>query len=100
MRGEGVPVRLIYSEKYRYDSSKLYQLPIILKSGKTIYLAEVADIEVSRGMNTVRRRDGQRLAKISADVDPSIIPHMEVRKYLIKNMKKYLKVILHMNICI
>ena len=29
-------------------------------------------------MNTVRRRDGQRLAKISADVDPSIITPLEV----------------------
>ena len=86
LEGERVPVRLIYSEKYRNDSSKLYQLPIVLESGKTIYLAEVADIEVSRGMNTVRRRDGQRLAKISADVDPNIITPLEVtdifdRKY-------------------
>ena len=78
LEGERVPVRLIYSEQYRYDSSKIYQLPIILDSGKTIYLAEVADIEISRGMNTVRRRDGQRLAKISADVDPSIITPLEV----------------------
>ena len=86
LEGERVPVRLIYSEKYRNDSSKLYQLPIVLESGKTIYLAEVADIEMSRGMNTVRRRDGQRLAKISADVDPNIITPLEVtdifdRKY-------------------
>ena len=57
---------------------KFISLPIILDSGKTIYLAEVADIEISRGMNTVRRRDGQRLAKISADVDPSIITPLEV----------------------
>ncbi len=91
LEGERVPVRLIYSEKYRYDSSKLYQLPIILKSGKTIYLAEVADIEVSRGMNTVRRRDGQRLAKISADVDPSIITPLEVTDIFDKKYKKVFK---------
>ena len=88
LRGERVPVRLIYSEKYRNDSSKLYQLPIVLESGKTIYLAEVADIEVSRGMNTVRRRDGQRLAKISADVEPSIITPLEVTALLDKKYKK------------
>tara|TARA_A100000164_G_scaffold263766_1_gene235613 strand:+ start:73 stop:2058 length:1986 start_codon:yes stop_codon:yes gene_type:complete len=91
LEGERVPVRLIYSEKYRYDSSKLYQLPIILKSGKTIYLAEVADIEISRGMNTVRRRDGQRLAKISADVDPSIITPLEVTDIFDKKYKKIFK---------
>ena len=88
LRGERVPVRLIYSEKYRNDSSKLYQLPIVLASGKTIYLAEVADIEVSRGMNTVRRRDGQRLAKISADVEPSIITPLEVTSLFDKKYKK------------
>lgn len=91
LKGERVPVRLIYSEKYRNDSSKLYQLPIVLQSGKTIYLAEVADIEVSRGMNTVRRRDGQRLAKISADVDPSIITPLEVTDIFDKKYKEIFK---------
>ena len=91
LEGERVPVRLIYSEKYRNDSSKLYQLPIVLESGKTIYLAEVADIEVSRGMNTVRRRDGQRLAKISADVDPSIITPLEVTNIFDKKYEKIFK---------
>ena len=91
LEGERVPVRLIYSAKYRNDSSKLYQLPIVLESGKTIYLAEVADIEVSRGMNTVRRRDGQRLAKISADVDPSIITPLEVTNIFDKKYEKIFK---------
>lgn len=86
-----MPVRLIYSEKYRNDSSKLYQLPIVLQSGKTIYLAEVADIEVSRGMNTVRRRDGQRLAKISADVDPNIITPLEVTAIFDKKYENIFK---------
>ena len=71
-----------------FDSSKLYQLPIILESGKTIYLAEVADIEVSRGMNSVRRRDGQRLAIIKADVDPNIITPIEVTALFDKRYKK------------
>ena len=91
LEGERVPVRLIYSAKYRNDSSKLYQLPIVLESGKTIYLAEVADIEISRGMNTVRRRDGQRLAKISADVDPSIITPLEVTNIFDKKYEKIFK---------
>jgi multidrug efflux pump subunit AcrB len=91
LNGERVPVRLIYSEKYRNDSSKLYQLPIVLQSGKTIYLAEVADIEVSRGMNTVRRRDGQRLAKISADVDPNIITPLEVTAIFDKKYENIFK---------
>jgi multidrug efflux pump subunit AcrB len=62
-----------------------------LQSGKTIYLAEVADIEVSRGMNTVRRRDGQRLAKISADVDPNIITPLEVTAIFDKKYENIFK---------
>jgi len=89
--GERVPVRLIYSQKYRNDSSKLEQLPIILESGKTIYLAEVADTELSRGMNTVKRRDGQRLATIRADVEPSIITPLEVTAIFDKKYKKIFK---------
>ena len=85
--GERVPVRLIYSEKYRNDSSKLEQLPIVLESGKTIYLAEVADTELSRGMNTVKRRDGQRLATIRADVEPTIITPLEVTAIFDKKYK-------------
>ena len=89
--GERVPVRLIYSKKYRNDSSKLYQLPIVLDSGKSVYLAEVANIEVARGMNTVRRRDGQRLAKISADVDPNIITPLEVTSLVDRKYKRIFK---------
>ena len=62
-----------------------------MQSGKTIYLAEVADIEVSRGMNTVRRRDGQRLAKISADVDPNIITPLEVTAIFDKKYENIFK---------
>ena len=39
-------------------------------------------------MNTVRRRDGQRLAKISADVDPKIITPLEVTKIFDKRYKE------------
>ena len=91
LNGERVPVRLIYSKKYRTDSSKLYQLPIVLGSGKTVFLTEVANIEVSRGMNTVRRRDGQRLAKISADVDPNIITPLEITSLVDRKYKKIFK---------
>ena len=88
LSGNRSPVRLIYPEKYRKDSSKLYDLPIVLESGDTVYLSEVASIEVSRGLNTVRRRDGQRLAKISADVDPKKITPTEVTKIFDKEYKE------------
>ena len=46
---------------------------------------------MSRGMNTVMRRDGQRLAKISADVDPNIITPLEVTDIFDKKYEKIFK---------
>ena len=67
-----LPVRVIYPESMREQSTSLKNLPIILASGQTVYLSDVADISVGRGLNQIRRRDTQRMAKITADVDSSI----------------------------
>ena len=67
-----LPVRVIYPESMREQSTSLENLPIILKSGQTVYLNDVADISIGRGLNQIRRRDNQRMAKITADVDSSI----------------------------
>lgn len=67
-----LPVRVIYPESMREQSTSLNTLPIILASGQTVYLNDVADISIGRGLNQIRRRDAQRMAKITADVDVSI----------------------------
>jgi len=73
-----LPVRVIYPESMREQSTSLKNLPIILTSGQTVYLSDVADISVGRGLNQIRRRDTQRMAKIIADVDSSITTPGEV----------------------
>ena len=62
-------MRVIYPESMREQSTSLNSLPIILATGQTVYLNDVADISIGRGLNQIRRRDSQRMAKITADVD-------------------------------
>lgn len=88
LSGERSSVRLIYPDKFRKDASKIFELPIVLEDGKTLYLTEIANVTIDRGLSTIRRRDGQRLAKISADVDPKKITPTEVTKIIDKKYKK------------
>ncbi|MEE9342121.1 MAG: efflux RND transporter permease subunit [Gammaproteobacteria bacterium] len=63
-----IPVRVIYPEAVRENSS-LHNLPVILDDGRIVYLGDVADIQQGRGLNTIERRDNQRLATVTAEVD-------------------------------
>ena len=75
---ERYPVRLIYPDHLRKDGSTLANLPIILSGGGTVYLGEVADITLSRGLGTILRRDAQRLALVTAEVDTKVTTPIEV----------------------
>ncbi len=66
-----VPVRALYSGATRRDAAAFDRLPITTESG-VVYLDEVADITTTRGLSTVRRRDGERMAIITADIDPAV----------------------------
>lgn len=63
------PVRVIYPDALRKSGSSLESLPITLSGGRTVYLGEVADISLGRGLGTILRRDAQRLAIVTAEVD-------------------------------
>jgi multidrug efflux pump subunit AcrB len=74
------PVRVIYPDYVRNDSSALQNLPITLANGNSVFLGEVADITLDRGLGTILRRDTQRLALITAEVDLQITTPLEVNK--------------------
>ncbi|MEN8763392.1 MAG: efflux RND transporter permease subunit [Thiogranum sp.] len=65
---ERIPVRVIYDDQVRHSSS-LETLSITLEDGRIVYLGDVADISPDRGLNTIQRRDTQRLATVTAEVD-------------------------------
>lgn len=73
-----IPVRMIYPDDLRRSSESLVDLPIILPAGETVYLGDVTDIQVGRDLNDIRRRDGQRMAKITAAVDSSVTTPLRV----------------------
>lgn len=82
-----LPVRVIYPESLRKRSDSLLELPIVLASGKTVYLNDVADITIGRGLNEIRRRNNQRLTKITADVNSSITTATDVIDQVDKEFK-------------
>ncbi|RDH91588.1 MAG: AcrB/AcrD/AcrF family protein [endosymbiont of Seepiophila jonesi] len=67
-----IPVRLIFPDRLRHDAGALERLPITLEDGKTVYLGDVADVQEARGYSSINRRDLQRLATITAEVDSDI----------------------------
>ncbi len=67
---ERYPVRLIFTEDIRNDSSRLAELPITLADGKVVYFSEVADMQLDRGFNQLIRLDERRIATVDAEIDP------------------------------
>lgn len=82
-----LPVRVIYPESLRKHSDSLSELPIVLASGKTVYLGDVADITIGRGLNEIRRRNNQRMTKITADVNSTVTTPSDVIAQVDKEFK-------------
>ena len=74
---ERIPVRVIYPDTVRRNST-LASLPVTLDDGRIVYLGDVADIHEGRGYSSIQRRDGQRLAIVTAEVDARITTALEV----------------------
>jgi multidrug efflux pump subunit AcrB len=83
---ERIPVRVIYDEAARRDST-LSTLPIALDDGRIVYLGDVADISRGRGLNVIKRRDGRRLATITAEVDDQETTALQVTERIEKRFE-------------
>ena len=75
-----IPVRLIFPDNLRRDIQSLAQLRITLDDGRTVFLGDVATIKPGRSLNTVSRRNLQRLATIQAEVDSDVSTPLEVTR--------------------
>lgn len=73
-----IPVRVIYPESVREDAQGLERLRITLPTGGSVYLGEVADIIVDRGLSSIQRRDQRRLVTVEAEVDAKVNTALEV----------------------
>lgn len=74
---ERIPVRVIYPEDWRRKSAQLEDLRITLRGGESVFLGEVASIEAGRGLSSVNRRDAQRLATVTAEVDSDVLTPLQ-----------------------
>lgn len=72
-----IPVRVIYPEEWRRKSAQLDSLRITLQGGESVFLGEVASIDVGRGLSSVNRRSAQRLATVTAEVDSEILTPLQ-----------------------
>ena len=86
-KADRYPVRVIYPDSIREDGGGLNRLPIVLENGGTVYLGEVANIELGRGLGSVQRRNLQRLSLITAEVDKDIITPLEVNELINQEFK-------------
>ncbi|MCW8919442.1 MAG: efflux RND transporter permease subunit [Gammaproteobacteria bacterium] len=73
-----IPLRVIYPEALREDAQSLARLRLTLPDGGSVYLGEVATIEVDRGLSSINRRDQRRLVTVQAEVDPEVTTALEV----------------------
>lgn len=72
-----IPVRVIYPDDWRRTAAQLDNLRITLADGQPVFLGEVASIDAGRGLSSVNRRDGQRLATVTAEVDSEVITALQ-----------------------
>ncbi len=77
-----LPVRVIYPESIRQQAATLGEQRIVLDNGKTVYFEDVADIKFGRSFDSVKRRDMQRLATVTAEVDANVTTPIEVSDYI------------------
>jgi multidrug efflux pump subunit AcrB len=86
------PVRIIYPEALRKNGNSLGSLPITLRGGRTVYLGEVADIILERGLGTILRRDAQRLAIVTAEVNLETTTPLEVNELIALEFSELMKI--------
>lgn len=79
-----IPVRVNFTDTFRHQSASLNRLPIVLADGRTVYLGDVADITVDLGLNRISRRDNERMATLTAEVDSKITTALEATELIDK----------------
>ncbi|PPS23105.1 efflux RND transporter permease subunit [Brachyspira murdochii] len=61
--------RVVFDDKYTYDTQYLTNLLIPNTSGRLIYLHNLADVEIADGLATLKHYNGQRTITITAGIE-------------------------------
>lgn len=75
---ERIPVRLIFTDAVRDQLETLQRLPIVVPGGGVVILSDVADIDMGRGIESIKHRDLRRLVTVTAEVDDDITTPLAV----------------------
>jgi multidrug efflux pump subunit AcrB len=81
-RGEEVEVRVLLTDQERNSLSSLETLPVVLASGDTVAMSDVARLSYRRGFESLKRAGGELTVQITADVDEKVNNNNEVRAIL------------------
>lgn len=65
---EEVDIVVRLAEEARDDPERLSELTLVTTTGATVALSELADVEVGRGLSTIRRRDRRRAITVTAEL--------------------------------
>lgn len=83
VRGKNeVKVKVMYPDWERRVLVSLKNMKIKTSSGNFVPIKEVADFKVSRGYNSISRKDRKRIITVYADVDESVANANEIRNYV------------------
>ncbi len=78
-KGEEVEVRVLVSDRERDSLGVLETLPIVLPSGETAPLSDVASLRYQRGFESLKRTSGELAVQVTADVDEQLNNNNAVR---------------------
>ncbi len=81
-RGEEVEVRVVLADRERDTISALETVPVVLPSGNTVPLSDVARLSYQRGFESLKRSGGDLAINLTADVDEQLNNNNAVRAQL------------------
>jgi len=93
-KGDEVEVRLRLAQSERNSTRSLESLPIVLPSGETAPLANLANLTFDRGFDDLKHENGILAVRVSGDVDPDLNNANDIRNQLSRDVlpaiaKKY-----------
>ena len=80
--GDAIAAKELRSLDQRRTESEFATIPLVSDESRLIRLGDVADIEAGRAMNTISRRDTQRLGMVTAEVDENVTTPLEVTRLI------------------
>ena len=80
--GEEIEVRVFVSDRERDSISALETLPVVLPSGETTPLSDVATLSYRRGFESLKRSGGDLAVQLTGDVDEKLNNNNAVRAIL------------------